>query len=55
MHSIAYRPEVSARPAPARVTHLDEERARKRTTEEHEARGFIQVPRVLLTRCKKLQ
>ena len=54
MNSIAYAPGATARSSPARVTHLEEERARLHAAEEREARGFIQVPRALRPRCKKL-
>src|SRR5690348_7038970 len=54
MHSIAYSSADSASSTPARVTHLEAERARLHGSEEQGARGFVQVPRALLRRCKKL-
>ena len=54
MNSIAYASGGTASPTTAQVTHLEEERARLHDAEEREVRGFIQVPRALRTRCKKL-
>src|ERR1043166_2320772 len=54
MSSIAHARGAATSPTPARVTHLEEERARLRAGEEREAKGVVQVPRALLSCCKKL-